>query len=140
MMEFTTPPSYGSTTVNVGCIATDTKILAAGCSNSATHTDIKGDPENDWPEPSAVKFLWSGKTEDGKEVNATLEGHLGERLDRVDVMAQVPGFVKTIVGGIVGTRPYIYQYAAPLTLNVKVGDEEKEENGTLFSEATFISD
>src|SRR4051794_38306403 len=96
MMEYTTPPSYGSTVVNVGGIATDTEILTAGCSNSATHTVIKDDPENDWPEPGAVRFLWGGKSKDGKEVSATLEGPLGERVDRVDVMAEVPGFVKKI--------------------------------------------
>jgi len=27
-----------------------------------------------------------------------------------------------------------------MTLKVKIGDEVKEEEGTLFSEATFISD
>lgn len=109
MMEYTTPPSYGSTVVNVGGIVTDGEILAAGSSNSATHTSVKGDSENDWPEPSAVKFAWSGKTKDGVPVNAVLEGPLDERLDRVDVMAEVPMFVKKIVAGAAGTKPYIYQ-------------------------------
>jgi hypothetical protein len=109
MMEYTTPPSYGSTVVNVGGIAKDGEIITAGSLNSATHTVVKGDPENDWPEPSAVKFLWGGKTKDGKDVNAVLEGPLGERLDRVDVMEKVPGFIKNIVGGVAGTKPYIYQ-------------------------------
>lgn len=108
-MEYTTPPSYGSTVVNVGGIATDGKILCAGSSNSAAHSQIKGDPENDWPEPGAVNFTWSGKTADGQDVEAVLQGQLGERLDRVDVMAEVPKFVKQIVAGAAGTKPYIYQ-------------------------------
>ena len=109
MMEYTTPPSYGSTVVNVGGIAQDGEIIYAGSSNSATHTDIKDDPDNDWPEPGAAKFLWNGKTKDGKDVSAELSGSLGTRLDKVDVMAEVPKFIKTIVGNVVGTKPYIYQ-------------------------------
>lgn len=109
MMEYTTPPSYGSTVVNVGGIAQDGEIICAGSTNSAQHTEVKGDPENNWPEPGAVRYLWNGKTKEGRSVSAELEGSLGKRLDKVDVMAKVPGFVKTIVGGVAGTKPYIYQ-------------------------------
>jgi len=109
MMEYTTPPSYGSTVVNVGGIAQDGEIICAGSTNSAQYTEVKGDPENNWPEPGAVRYLWSGKTKEGRSVSAELEGSLGKRLDKVDVMAKVPGFVKTIVGGVAGTKPYIYQ-------------------------------
>lgn len=109
MMEYTTPPSYGSTVVNVGGIVRDGEIICAGSSNSAQHTEIKDDPENEWPEPTAAKFLWSGNTKDGKAVRAELAGSLGKRLDKVDVMAKLPGFIKTLVGGVAGTKPYIYQ-------------------------------
>ena len=100
MMEFTTPPSYGSSTVNVGGIAVDGKILFAGASNTFQHTEKRNDP--DWPEPGALKLEWSGTTKDGKSAKAELTGNLGKRLDKVDVMAEVPGFVKTIVGNVAG--------------------------------------
>jgi Svf1-like C-terminal lipocalin-like domain len=112
MMEYTTPASYGSTVVNVGGLVRDGEIICAGSSNSAEHTETKADTVNDWPEPTAVKFNWSGKTKDGKEVTAELAGPLGDRLDRVDIMAEVPGFVKNIVAAAVGTKPYIYQACA----------------------------
>jgi hypothetical protein len=142
MMEYTTPPSYGTTVVNVGGLIKDDQIITAGSSNSAAHSRIRGDPENDWPEPEAVKFEWKGTSKDGKPVYAKLEGPLGERLDRVDVMAEVPGFIKKIVAGAAGTKPYIYQYSpheTKVVLKVKIGDEEVEEEGRLFTEATFIS-
>src|SRR6201999_3491534 len=110
MMEFTTPPSYGDTVVRVGGIAKDGKIIAAGCIGACTHTEVKQDSENDWPEPIAVKYHWEGKTPEGQVFLADIEGPLGERLDRVDVMAEVPGFVKNIVAAAAGTKPYIYQY------------------------------
>ena len=110
MMEYTTPPSYGSTIVNVGGIATDGEILCAGSrGNSVEHTKTKKDSANDWTEPEAIKFVWGGSTKDGKKVSARIEGSLGKRLDKVDVMEKVPGFIKTIVGGVAGTKPYIYQ-------------------------------
>lgn len=119
MMEYITPPSYGSTVVNVGGIAKDDEIITAGASNSAIHTEVKGDPENDWPEPGAVRFVWKGKTKtDGKDVDASIEGPLGDRLDRVDVMAEVPGFVKKIVGNVAGTKPYIYQVRTSISLSI----------------------
>lgn len=109
MMEFTTPPSYGTTVVNVGGIVKDAEIITAGASGTVTHTKVKSDTQNDWPEPEAIKFEWIGKTKDGKSVTAILDGPLDERLDKVDVMEEVPGFVKQIVAAAAGTKPYIYQ-------------------------------
>lgn len=109
MMEFTTPASYGNTTVNVSALAKDNEIISAGASSSAKHTAAHKDSDNDWPEPKTVAFEWRGKTKDGQPVVADVTGSLGQRLDRVDVLAHIPGFVKTIVGGVVGTKPYIYQ-------------------------------
>jgi hypothetical protein len=140
LMEYTTPASYANTLVRVSGIATDGKLLLANTNaGDVKHTATKQDSENDWPEPTSASYSWVGKTEDGKEVSAHLEGSLGDRLDRIDVMAEVPGFVKAIVATAAGTKPYIYQYKSKLTIKVKVGDEVKEEEGTLFAEATFIS-
>jgi hypothetical protein len=109
MMEFTTPPSYDSTVVNVGGIASGNDIIFAGADSTAEHSEIKGDDEVNWPEPAATRYIWRGKTADGKDAIATLEGPLGERLDRVDVMGELPGFVKQLASAAVGTRPFIYQ-------------------------------
>jgi len=141
MMEFTTPPSYAKTVVNVGGIVKDGEILYAGAPNKAIHLAVSQDSENDWPEPKAILFEWTGKTKDGKQFKAEIMGELGPKKDRVDVLAHIPGFVKTIVGGVVGTRPYIYQYSSDnkLSLSIKVDGVETTEQGFLFSEATFIS-
>ena len=55
----------------------------------------------------------NGTTKDGKPVEAVLEGGLGDRLDRIDVMGEVPAFVKNIVAAAAGTKPYIYQVGVP---------------------------
>ncbi|KAL6829843.1 oxidative stress survival, Svf1-like protein [Trichoderma camerunense] len=141
MMEFTTPPSYGNTVVNVGALVKDGEIIAVSTENNkATHKASKKDATSDWPEPTQVEFSWTASTKDGKPVTAVIDAALGDRVDRVDVMAEVPGFVKTIVAAAAGTKPYIYQFAPKTTLKLKVGDEEISEEGQLFTEATFISD
>lgn len=141
-MDFTTPPSYGETTVTIGCIVKDGEVVFSGASPSvkAEHTTVKGDPENDWPEPSAVRFSWEGQSPDGKAVKAAIEDSLGERADRMDVMGELPKFVKQIVGGVAGTKPYIYQYTPKVKLKLEVEGETVEEEGTLFMEATFITE
>ncbi|KAF2682142.1 survival factor 1 [Lentithecium fluviatile CBS 122367] len=140
IMEFTTPSSYGSTVVRVSGIVTDGKILFANThTGHVKHTETKADDENEWPEPTSISYKWEGKTEDGKEVHALVEGSLGPRLDRIDVMAEVPGFIKSFVATAAGTKPYIYQFGPKMTMEIQVGDETKKEDGTLFGEATFIS-
>ncbi|KAJ5408920.1 Survival factor 1 [Penicillium cosmopolitanum] len=141
MMEFTTPPSYGSTKVTVGGILKDGEIIYAGTDNKVTHTNTEQDPESEWPEPTSIKWEWSGKSADGQDVTAEVDGPLGKRLDRVDVMGEVPGFIKTIAGSVAGTRPYIFQYSPKekLSLKLNIGGVETVEEGFLFSESTFIS-
>ncbi|SPN99634.1 probable Survival factor 1 [Cephalotrichum gorgonifer] len=141
IMEFTTPPSYGSTKVTIGAIAKDGEVVVANCDSTAVHVKVEGDELNDWPVPSEIKYTWSGKTKDGKDLEATLEAVVGQSSDRVDVMAEVPGFVKAIVATAAGTKPYVYQYnpSNKQTLKIKTGEEETTEAGKLFAEATFIS-
>ena len=100
MMEFITPPSYGSSKVTIGGIATEDGIVCAGADNTVTHTATRDDP--DWPEPGAISWQWRGTTKDGKKVEAEVSGDMGKRLDKVDVMAEVPKFVKNIIGGVAG--------------------------------------
>jgi hypothetical protein len=139
LMEFTTPPSYANTVVRVSGITTDDKLLTAGINGEVKHLETKPDSDNEWPVPTSASYHWEGKTADGQDITADIQAPLLTKLDRVDVMAEVPGFVKAIVATAAGTKPYIYQYAIKTTIKLKVGDEVKEEEGTLFAEATFIS-
>ncbi|KAK7203129.1 oxidative stress survival, Svf1-like protein [Myxozyma melibiosi] len=140
MMEFTTPPSYGSVVVNIGAVVRGDKLLAATINNKAIHTKTKSDAENDWPAPLEIEFDWAGKTaDDAADVEAKIVAPLPNLIERVDVMAEIPKFVKNIVAGVAGTKPYIYQYSNPASIKIKLGDEEWEESGHLYNEATFIS-
>ena len=114
LMEFTTPASYGHTTVSLGGIAKDGEIVYAG-SMSAKHSKTETDAECNWPEPKAIELEWRGNGPTGKPIAASLTGDLPQRTDRVDVLSHIPSLVKSIVGGVVGTRPYIYQVSSHRT-------------------------
>ena len=109
MMEFTTPRSYASTIVNVGAIVKNGEIVYAGCTNTASHLTTSRDEDNGWDQPETVRYAWSGRTKDGKVIEASIEGAVDKCLDRVDVMAEVPAFVKSIIAAAAGTKPYVYQ-------------------------------
>lgn len=109
MMEFITPPSYGTSKVNVSGIVNDGEIIAASTAGTAEHRDSVVDDETGWPQPMDSIFTWKFETKDGQAGEAVIEGPLGERVDRVDIMAEVPAFIKKIAAGAAGTKPYIYQ-------------------------------
>lgn len=139
MMEFTTPPSYGTQTVNVGMVFKNSVLLQGTTSATVEHTTTKMDPVTQWEEPTAFKVVWKGKTQDGEDAETVLETDLKPKLDCVDIMAEVPAIIKKFVAGAVGTRPYMYQYRQEVALKIKVGEEVTEEKGVMFAEATFIS-
>ena len=122
MMEFITPPSYGSGKVNVSSVLKDNALLTAGTIGTVEYPQSKLDAETEWDEPTAVKAVWRGKTEDGKDVEGLIETTFANRLDRVDIMAEVPAIVKKFVAGAVGTRPYIYQVSSVNFVGLKVAN------------------
>ena len=116
LMEFITPEAYGSAKITVGGIVKDDEILFAGANTAVTHLESKEDPETLWPEPISAEYSWEGKNKDGGEISAALRGPLGARIDRIDILQHIPGIIKSLVGGVVGTRPYVYQvsYLIPI--------------------------
>lgn len=134
-MEFTTPPSYATTKVNVAILTSRDAIITCCIDNEIVHEDAKKD-EVGWPVPGAITFNYNGKDSKGEPVVATVKGKLATLVERVDVMAEIPQFVKNIVSGVSGAKPYIYQFCNEMEATV----DGKLEKGIAFSEATFISE
>lgn len=133
-MEFTTPRSYATTKVNIAILAKDDKVVLTSIDNEVTHEDAETD-EVGWSVPKGITFNFSKDGPDSETV-AVVSGKLNQLVERVDVMAEIPQFVKNIVSGVSGAKPYIYQFCNPLS--IKYGSETEEGIG--FNEATFISD
>ena len=139
-MEFTTPRSYATTKINIGLITDNEKIITATINNEVVHKDPVVD-EVGWPVPKEIefKYLKDKKEETPAEddvVIATCSGKLDSLVERVDVMAEIPQFVKNIVSGVAGAKPYIYQFCNEFEIDV----DGKQEKGISFNEVTFISE
>ncbi|CAI5757791.1 unnamed protein product [Candida verbasci] len=131
-MEFTTPKSYGTTKVNIGIIVKNDKIEYGLINNEVVHLQPEVD-EVGWPVPKEIEFKY---LQDDKQVGLC-KGKLTNLIERVDVMAEIPQFVKNIVSGVAGAKPYIYQYCNEFEFENDKGEIEK---GIGFNEVTFISE
>jgi hypothetical protein len=107
LMDFTTPPSYGNTSVSIGGLAKDNEVLCAGRCN-VKHVTSKRESEHEWPQPREILYEWTGE-HDGKPVTGEISGTLPTRSDRIDVLEHLPGFVKSFIQGATGLKPHIYQ-------------------------------
>lgn len=135
-MEFTTPMSYANTKVNIAILTSNDKILSCSINNEVVHENPEVD-EVGWPVPKAITFNFDGLSDDNKKVVGKVHGDLVTLVERVDVMAEIPQFIKNIAHGVSGARPYIYQFCNDM--EIEIGDDVKE-SGMGFNEATFISE
>lgn len=147
VMEFETPVSYGSSRSSIGAVARDGELLATAVDVEFKHLDAAEDDVG-WPAPKGIEFTIKGPKpgvpdadidKPENQVTAVVSGRLDRLVDRVDVMAEIPTFVKRLASGVSGARPYIYQYSNKLQLSLTVDGKETTEEAHTFSEATFIS-
>ena len=150
LIEFITPKSYAHTKVSVGIVTDDKNILALTVDNDFKHVDSTVDSVG-WPVPKSFCCKFNGllstvsnekiqndETTDADKFTAVVETPLNKLIERIDVMNEVPQFVKNIVSGVVGTKPYIYQYADDADFSITVGN--KKVKGLGLTEVIFISE
>jgi len=122
----------------------------------AQHVKGVHDPDTGYPQPTELVYRWAAPSivpDAPGTVTGALTVHVGSPsepkglIEKVDVLAEIPTVVKTVVNYVAGTKPYIYQWinAAKLTLTGPdsilpglAGGLEVE--GFSYNEATFISE
>ncbi|GME73848.1 unnamed protein product [[Candida] boidinii] len=142
IMEFTTPKSYHYTKVSVGMVVNAKgEVISASMNddNKTIHLDSEID-EIGWPIPHKIEFILNGENSKNEKISTKCYGDLIKLSERVDVMAEIPQFVKNIVSGVAGTKPYIYQFSNEFNLEINLPNGEViKETGLGYNEATFIS-
>ncbi|OCF38717.1 survival factor 1 [Kwoniella heveanensis CBS 569] len=156
----------GRTKANIGCVYTtkSAPLIVTGQTHSpaqnptaypnpsgdvssAVHSAPILDKETGYPVPSAISFNWesnringegrvSAKVELGKAGALVGEGGL---IEKVDVLAEIPYVIRKGLAAVTGTKPYIYQYHNPATLELSIDGETIPVKGWLFNEASFVS-
>jgi len=113
------------------------------------------DADTGYQAPSGIKYSWAGPSLISSapgNVSASVQVDLGPAsapnglIEKVDVLAEIPYVVKTVVNYVAGTKPYIYQWLNKAKLSVTGPDAlipglsgGLEIEGYLYNEATFIS-
>ncbi|KAG9316941.1 oxidative stress survival, Svf1-like protein [Chiua virens] len=160
----------GGVTVNVGAVVLGGKLAVvtaetrwpdevpeetAPVMSRVTHVEPEHDPDTGYRKPSAFEFRWAGPsilTVPQGTVSASLCVDVGGvaqpkgLIEKVDVLAEIPYVIKTMVNYVAGTKPYIYQWQNKAKLVVRGQDsvipglsEGLEIEGLFFNEASFIS-
>lgn len=138
VMEFTTPPSYNKTKVSVAMVVDkDGKVLLGTMNNVTEHLETQVDETSGWEVPTKIQYTMA---DEKSNLHVQIKGDLKVLCERVDVMAEIPQFVKNIVSGVAGTKPYIYQFSNQMELTIKQNDKVvADEDGYAYNESTFIT-
>ncbi len=123
----------GFVSVNIGSLVLDGKLAAvtaetkwpdedqsksAAIISRAVHSKTKNDPDTGYNAPTELVFQWAGPSIVPSApglVKATLTVDVGNPdaykglIEKVDVLAEIPYVIKTMVNYVAGTKPYIYQ-------------------------------
>ncbi|KAI9360153.1 oxidative stress survival, Svf1-like protein [Pilaira anomala] len=144
MMQFTTTKQYGGVEVNQGSIVLHDKLISVCVENNVELLDLKKDTETDYDIPQSVKLTWKGKTvkenpnDQIKDVSVVMVVPLKNLIDKIDILAEIPWFLKKIVQTFV-VKPYVYQWLDEATAEITVGDEKFTCPGKCYQELVFVS-
>lgn len=120
MMEFTTTAQHKHAKVNAGSIVVNGELVAVTMGgppqvtdgNKAEHQDLALDKDTGYNAPKTVSFEWSGPAiaDPSKTVKANIKLDATQGLaEKVDVLAEIPYFIKKVVNVVSGAKPYVYQ-------------------------------
>ncbi|CAL1716213.1 unnamed protein product [Somion occarium] len=160
----------GFVTVSVGSLVLGGKLVAvtaetrwpdeplpenAVVMSRAVHNKLENDPDTGYDVPTEIVFRWAGPSiiaDTPGSIESTLQVEYGSHaaskglIEKVDVLAEIPYVIKTMVNYVAGTKPYIYQWLNPTTLVVTGPDAlipglsgGLNIEGTLYNEASYIS-
>lgn len=145
LMEFTTPHSYDEQKSSIGSVVHNDELISTAAHCRTVHRSTKTDDVG-WPVPTDISFEINGPKIESSDadisknmVKATVSGAIPHMVDRVDVMAEIPSFLKKVAHGVSGTKPYIYQFCNKLHIKVVIDGKTYEEEGFAYTESTFIS-
>jgi len=162
----------GHVTVSVGSIVIGGKLVAvtgetifpdqkpaldSPVQSRATHLDTELDEETGYHAPRRILFNWAAPSVDPSikgNVTASLEVDVGSLaapkglIEKIDILAEIPYVIKSLVNYVAGTKPYIYQNYNPTTLTITAppallgegSDGTLTVQGHIFTEASFVSE
>ncbi|ORX45285.1 oxidative stress survival, Svf1-like protein [Hesseltinella vesiculosa] len=144
MMQFQTTKQYGAVNINQGSLVFREKLVCVSVDNQVELLDLEKDPDTDYDIPRRIKLTWKGKTikendaDEPKDVYVEMIVPVKNLIDKIDVLAEIPWFLKKLVQTFV-VKPYIYQWLDKATATITIGDETEQVEGNCYQELVFVS-
>ncbi|KAJ3075139.1 putative cell survival pathways protein [Podochytrium sp. JEL0797] len=142
LYEFDLPKSGDSSGIvtSQGCIVRNGKTFAITTDNRALHVQTATDPMSKYDIPTQILAVWKGKTlDDGVDVKIEISTMLDNNLERIDVLAELPFFLRKLIQKFV-TAPFVFSwYERNAVAKMTVGDQVSEIEGNVLVECSFLS-
>ena len=115
------------------------KRIAVTLNNTVKMNGKEKDSVSGYDIPSSVEYLLTGTTEEGGlPVTISLKSPLSNRVDRIDVLAELPYLLRMFIATFV-TAPWVYQWFEQGVADVTIGTDQKFQiKGPVFMEKTFM--
>lgn len=139
MVQFQTPPKYGSHYVNVGFV-TCKGALVAMCTGSAivSNNNATVDKDNGYRLPQEMEFKWNGFNLDGQKFSVIGLFKPQEPFAKINVLEKLPYFIKKAIELLVA-RPFIYKWMDKCEFKLQIDHEpEKLLKGSIYYEISFL--
>lgn len=151
LMQFETPKSYANGIVSTAIFTENDKVICCPVDNETTLLGEYKDEETGWSYAKEIDYKFKGhliaddeneetKSDPESKVEFELKGPLTNIIERVDVMNEMPQFVKNIVSGVAATKPFIYQYYSEDLVLTRSDDKDAKITGSAWVEVTYIVD
>jgi hypothetical protein len=115
------------------------KAVAAMTTNSTVYNNPQLDSFCGYKIQNSLSHNISGTTFDEKAISIKIALGLGNMLDKIDVLAELPFLIRKFIQAFI-TKPFVYQWYEPATLNIDIGGSSIVCNGNAFQENTFMDE
>jgi hypothetical protein len=146
MIQLECAECYDSTVIDYGFYfdGHDLHTVTAG-GNKITYSKTIIDPESGYHVPEHFEYRWTGTDFSGNGFQATVSStpvsgnesdrKSSNRMARIDLFDNLPGFIRSILQSVTTARPYIYQH---FDHDVEASINGETVVGDLFQEFSFL--
>ncbi|KAJ2897530.1 putative cell survival pathways protein [Coemansia aciculifera] len=140
ILQYETPENAGSVNCSNAALTENNNLKAVFWDTTVEHFDVvKDENGSGYDIPRRIVFTSTGKTVDGKNVKAVFDARPSLRLHDIDVLGEMPYFIRRIVQTLI-TKPFIFErYEEDAKISIQVeGEEPYNIVGVAFHEHTLM--
>ncbi len=136
--ELPTGKNFSLEKMSQAALVHQNQLIAITLTNTTKLSHKTHDKVSGYHVPEHVEYELTGTTEAGLPVHVSVKAPLRHRLDRIDVLAELPYLLRLFISTFV-TAPWVYQWFEEGVVDVQIGEGERFQiKGQIFHEKTFM--